>query len=90
MAPINIVPPRYPDFARANRIEGAVTLAANISPQGKITGLKPVSGNAVFVKPAMAAVSRWTYRPASVNGVPVAAATMIRVKFRLSNREERH
>ena len=83
MVLVKAVPPAYPPFARAHRMEGVVALAAVVTAEGKVSNLKPVTGAPVFVPAAMSAVSQWTYRPARVDGVPVDAPTVIRVDFKL-------
>jgi protein TonB len=82
---INRVQPRYPSNALAMRIQGAVQLEATISKEGKITNLKPTSGDPVLARAAMDAVRQWRYKPYFLDGEPVDIQTQITVNFKLPN-----
>lgn len=82
---INRVQPRYPQNALAMRIQGAVQIEATINKEGKITNLKPTSGDPVLARAAMDAVRQWRYKPYFLDGEPVDIQTQITVNFKLPN-----
>ncbi|HUZ97541.1 MAG TPA: energy transducer TonB [Edaphobacter sp.] len=75
--------PEYPAQARADHIEGQVTLQATISRSGAITGLHAINGPPSLRSAAVAAVRSWRYRPYSVDGQPRDIATTVYVDFTL-------
>ncbi len=81
---IQEVRPAYPSLARRAGVQGEVVLQAVIGKDGRIENLHAVSGNALLIKAALDAVSRWRYRPYLLNGEPVEVETQITVKFTMS------
>jgi protein TonB len=79
-----MIKPQYPMLAMQARIQGKVRLAAIIDKDGKITELKVVSGHALLVDSALAAIKQWRYRPTFLHGEPVEVATQIIVDFHLN------
>jgi protein TonB len=75
--------PVYPELAKRARVQGDVELNAVIGVDGSIKELRVASGHPLLVKAAVEAVSRWRYRPTTLNGDPVEVATQITVTFRL-------
>jgi protein TonB len=75
--------PQYPPMAKAARVEGVVVLKGMISLDGRIDDIRVVSGNPVLVDAAVQCVRKWKYRPAVLNGQPIAAPIEISVGFRL-------
>lgn len=75
--------PVYPAIARAARVSGQVVVAATISPEGRIEGMRVVSGPAMLRDAATEAVGRARYRPYLLNGEPTAVETTITVAFRI-------
>ncbi len=73
--------PQYPPLARQARISGTVRLAALISQMGTIEELRVLSGHALLVPAALAAVKQWRYRPTFLNGEPVKVETTMDVNF---------
>ena len=80
---IHKVPPKYPKAARKAHIEGTVVLCAEIGKDGKISGLRPLSGPSELIDSAIHAVQKWEYTPFVLNGEPVNIETDIRVTFKL-------
>jgi TonB family protein len=79
------VKPVYPQSAREAGIEGTVHLQGVISVEGTLVGLRVVSSNDPSLSvAAIEAVSQWRYRPAFLNGEPVAVTTEIDVDFALT------
>lgn len=77
--------PVYPPAARAARIQGTVTMAARISPEGKVTTLTATKGHPLLSQAAVQAVRNWQYRPYLVGGKPVAIRTQIFLIFALND-----
>lgn len=83
MVPIYQIPPDYPMMARANHIEGVVTLRAIIDKEGNVKTLELIQGDPLLVDAAMTAVERWRYNPVIVAGNPTEADTIVSVVFQL-------
>jgi periplasmic protein TonB len=78
---IRKVQPSYPAIARAIHLAGAVQLRAIIAADGSVRQVDVISGNPLFVQPAVAAVREWRYRPTRLNGEAVEVETLITVNF---------
>jgi protein TonB len=78
------VQPLYPAIARAIGLAGTVRLRAVIATDGSVRQVDVISGNALLVQPAVAAVRQWRYRPTRLNGEPVEVETFITVNFILN------
>jgi TonB family protein len=83
-AMIHQVLPVYPWQAKKAHIEGLVIFNALISREGRIEGLRLISGDSPFVKPAIGAVRQWRYEPYLLNGESVEVDTQIEVHFNLA------
>jgi TonB family protein len=59
------VAPTYPEIAKRMRISGMVRLAVTVDPEGKVTGVKPISGNGMLSVAAEDAVRKWRFEPGS-------------------------
>jgi TonB family protein len=87
-----IAPPRLtnspdPDYsgqARSMKYESEVVLAGTVDPEGVFTDLCTLvpAGMGLDVK-AIDAVRRWRFKPATLNGEPVAVRINVEVDFRL-------
>ena len=75
--------PVYPAIAKAARVEGEVVVAATISAEGRIEGLRVVSGPEMLRDAAMEAIRRARYRPFLLNGEATAVETTVTVNFRM-------
>lgn len=64
-AVISRVAPSYPEIAKRMRISGMVKLEVTVSPEGKVTAVKVVSGNGMLGIAAMDAVKKWKFAPAA-------------------------
>jgi periplasmic protein TonB len=78
------VQPLYPAIARAMHLTGTVGLRAVIATDGSVRQVEVISGNALLVQPAVAAVREWRYKPTRLNGQPVEVETFITVNFILN------
>lgn len=77
------VQPVYPAEAKSRRIQGAVHFNVVIDKEGKVQSLILTGGPFALYKAARDAVSRWEYRPTTLNGRPVEVITTIDVNFQL-------
>ncbi len=75
------IPPVYPSAALRLHLSGTVVLTVTVSPTGKVTQVKTVSGNPLLAAAATAAVKNWRYEPFLLNGRPVQMDTTVRVEF---------
>jgi TonB family protein len=80
---IHRVEPVYPPEARAQQIQGAVTLDVQIGGEGTVHNIDVVEGNPVLADAAVQAVRQWRYRPYSVDGRPVEMQTRVTIRFTL-------
>ncbi len=76
--------PQYTEIARKARIQGVVIVEAIIDKSGKVTNVKVLKGLPMGLDQAAAdAVARWTFKPATLNGKPVAVIYNLTVNFQL-------
>lgn len=75
--------PDYPAKAARLQFSTTTTVEVRVDVQGRAAGLRlrPGYALAVFGPPAMSWVGRWTYDPATLDGVPVAARFLGTVRF---------
>ena len=76
--------PEYSDQARGMKYESEVILAGTVDPEGVFTDLCTLvpAGMGLDVK-AIDAVKKWRFKPATLNGEPVAVRINVEVDFRL-------
>jgi TonB family protein len=84
---IRKIVPKYPQYAKENRIQGTVVLHAIIDKQGNVAELHTLSGHPLLAPTALEAVKQWRYKPYTLNGVPVEVETTITVNFNLAPME---
>ncbi|MEE4361492.1 MAG: energy transducer TonB [Pseudomonadales bacterium] len=67
-------PPRYPEAARAEGLEGVVLVIYDVDPEGRVRNPRVVRAEppAVFDAAALDAVSTWRYKPFRRGGKPIA------------------
>ena len=82
--PIDAPQPIYPEIARRAHIQGVVLLNTILDQTGRVTDVKVVKDLPFGLGEAAAtAVERWRYRPATLNGNPVAVYLQVTVTFTL-------
>src|SRR3989454_11988013 len=79
---ISLVPPVYPPAARNFESGATVTIDAQIGTNGRVSGMKVISGPPALHQAAMDAVRQWKYQPAMLDGKPVAMHMTVTVRFR--------
>lgn len=76
--------PEYSESARKARHQGSILLAVTVDSKGNPTNIRVIRGLGLGLdERAMEAVSTWRFRPALLNGKPVAAPITVEVNFRL-------
>lgn len=83
--PIVRVPPAYPQRARQAKLEGTVTMAVTIRPDGTVAEVEVLESNPprLFDDAAVQAMQRWKFRPKIVNGKPEAQRARQTIEFSL-------
>lgn len=78
------VQPEYPDIMRQAHVQGVVILNAVISKTGDVEVREVLkSVHPILDREAVRAVNQWKYKPATVNGNPVAVWFTVTVSYRL-------
>lgn len=77
------VEPEYPPMAKQLRLEGNVQLEARIGENGTVEDVKPLTGNAVLMNAAVAAIRKWKFTPFVSDGKPVKAVADLSFHFKL-------
>jgi TonB family protein len=80
---IDRVEPLYPTEARAQKIQGQVTLEVQIGSEGAVHNIEVVEGNPMLAAAAVQAVRQWRYRPFAVDGRPAEMQTRVTIRFTL-------
>lgn len=83
-APVKIHAPDpvYPEEARLARVQGVVILQTIINRQGEVTDIRVLKGlPSGLTEAAVSAVSQWRFRPATLEGEPVAVHYLITISF---------
>lgn len=80
---LSSVLPVYPAAAKQARVEGDVTLQADIDTVGHVVRIKVVSGPLPLREAAMDALRRWKYEPSRLNDEPVPTQVLVVIKFRI-------
>lgn len=76
--------PQYTEIARKARIQGVVILQSIIDEQGNVTEVSILKGLPMGLsESAMGAVRQWKFKPATLNGKPVAVYFNLTVNFQL-------
>jgi len=86
--PLTQAKPTYPMALRAKRIEGKVLVDFLVLPDGTVKSAHaPENTEPEFAAAAVAAVSQWTFKPATKGGQPVTVHLRVPILFTLSGTE---
>lgn len=81
---VSTTEPQYTEIARKARIQGVVIVQAIIDKEGNVTNVKVLKGLPMGLDQSAAeAIKRWKFKPATLNGKPVAVYYNLTVNFRL-------
>ncbi len=87
--PLQRVPPAYPFDLRFLGITGVVLVDFVVSDQGTVVDAFAASSTlAGFERPAIVAVSKWTFKPGTKDGQPVNVHMQVPMVFRLTDDED--
>jgi protein TonB len=82
LIPETKVQPRYTEIARKAHLQGMVVLEAIIDERGNVVNVRLLRGLPMGLsEEAMAAVSQWKFKPATLAGRPVKVFFSLRVDF---------
>jgi len=84
LAPVRIhsPDPHYPEEARHARVQGVVILQTIIDKLGNVTDVRVLKGlPSGLTESAVDAVSSWRFKPATLEGKPVAVYYLVTVSF---------
>jgi len=83
--PPSALRPPYPTSKLDNQEEAALRLRLSIDERGRVVAVDPVgTADAAFLNAARKhLIARWKYKPATVDGKPVASSTVITLRFEL-------
>jgi TonB family protein len=74
---INKVEPSVPPLAKTLEIGGTVALDITISPEGKVSSVKVLSGHPMIAPAFVDAVKKWQYKPFIQDGHGIAVVTKV-------------
>jgi protein TonB len=75
--------PIYPAVAKTMRLQGDVVLGVTLSAKGTVEHVTQIDGNPLLAQAATAAVRKWKYEPATLNGRPTRSTLQVLMKFHL-------
>jgi protein TonB len=73
--------PAYPTIARQMGVFGVVLMNVTISPEGRVTAVRVISGAPQLRQAAISAVQQWRYKPAMLNGQPAESTAEVQINF---------
>ncbi len=87
-APLTVlvrIPPVYPLRARRLGIEGWVKVSFFVNKSGKVENIRILEADPenVFDSSVRQCVSRWRFKPGTIDGTPVTARMITTIKFKL-------
>jgi len=84
--PVRTVAPQYPYDMKKDGISGVVWVAFEVDAKGGVVDPKVVkSTRREFEQPALDAVRKWAFKPATENGTPKATRVEIPLQFHVEN-----
>lgn len=75
--------PEYPPAVKAQGIDGVVVVKYVVNEKGEVTELKVLKGPPELHATCLAAMRSWRFRPAILEGKPVAVIRTVRFPFRI-------
>ena len=85
--PIQKEEPQFPEEVVAKNLSRMVVVYAEISNEGKVQNARVIqSPNPLLNQPVIEALAKWTFRPAEMNGAPVAVKALFGVPLSLPPR----
>lgn len=81
--PLSEVRPTYPKEAKEKSIEGSVAMDVLIDEAGKVRQVSVIEGAEIFRASALEAMKKFLFKPAKVDGKPVAVRIRYSINFKL-------
>lgn len=83
--PVVRVAPNYPRVAMQAKLQGRVTMAVTINPDGTVSNAEVLEADppGIFERAAIDAMRNWRFRPKVVGGTPVAQRARQTIEFTL-------
>lgn len=75
--------PEYPDIARQAQVEGTVSLDVLVGRDGRVIDVQVARSVPLLDQAAVETIRRWTFRPALVDGHPIAVWVSLPIHFTL-------
>jgi TonB family protein len=85
---VRLVKPVYPEVARRYHVHGTVIVKIVVGANGRVTKADVLSGAPALHQAALDAVRQWTYKPALLDGQPVAFGLRVAVAFLALGQED--
>ncbi|MDE2888128.1 MAG: M56 family metallopeptidase [Gemmatimonadota bacterium] len=85
---LNDIRPAYPDIAKKAGLTGRVILKFKINVDGSVNDVNVLEGDEIFRKPAIDAVHKFKYKPAELDGKPVAVWMTLPFRFAIPEDQE--
>ena len=80
---VSEIRPAYPKEAKDKRLEGVVALDVLIDQEGAVRNVSVIDGPEIFRSGALEAMKRFKFKPAKVDGKPVAVRIRYVLNFKL-------
>lgn len=87
LTPLSRIPPIYPLRAKRLSIEGSVTVKFLVNESGLVDQIKILDANPpdVFDKSVIACVSKWRFKPGTIESTPVRTWVETTIRFELES-----
>lgn len=85
LTPLSRIPPVYPMRARRKGLEGWVRVSFDVDTKGHVNNLTVLEAKplGIFDKSVIRCVSKWRYKPGTLEGVPITAKMETIVRFEM-------
>ena len=80
--PPELLAASFAAYPRKSLDGGTVVLDVTISNTGRVKGVSVIRRSASFTRTAVAAVKRWSFKPGTFEGLPIASKTIVAFVFR--------
>jgi len=84
LEPIKTQKATYPDEAREKQLQGQVMVKVLVSETGDVDSVEVLSGDPILAKAAVAAATKWKFKPFIKNGKPVQVFAKVPFDFAFS------
>jgi TonB family protein len=81
LEPISSFLPTYPSSAENDKLQGLVVLKISVSTSGRVDSTQVISGDPLLAQAAIAAVTKWKFKPFIRDGAAVTTSTNLRFDF---------